>query len=83
MSQLGCVGSGDELQRQKLGTWSLGKRKAERMHLGEGEGERCGCDSERECAWGKEVVGKMGLLKERKYVHSVLRPKGLIYLSPL
>ena len=52
------------------------------MHLGEGEGERCGCDSERECAWGKEVVGKMGLLKERKYVHSVLRPKGL-FCMPL
>lgn len=40
VSYLGWVGSGNELQRQRKGSWNLGKRKAERMcHVPkEGEG---------------------------------------------
>lgn len=34
-SQLGCLGSGNKLQRHKKDPGSLGKRKTERMHLGE------------------------------------------------
>ena len=33
-SQLGCVGSGNKLQRQKKGPSSLGESKAKVMHLG-------------------------------------------------
>lgn len=34
MSHLGCVGSGDKLQKQKKGPWSLGGGKAEVRCLG-------------------------------------------------
>ena len=40
MGQLDFTGSGDELQRQKKGPWSLGERKPEVMHLGKGVGKR-------------------------------------------
>ena len=40
MSQLGCVGSGNKLQKQKKGPWSLGKGEREKgMRL---EGSRGG-----------------------------------------
>ena len=34
MSQLGFLGSGNELQRQQVGPWSLGCGQAKVMHLG-------------------------------------------------
>ena len=38
VSQLGCVGSGEKLQRQKKGRWSLGERKDRPKGEGEGRG---------------------------------------------
>ena len=35
MSQVGCVGSGNKLQKQRKGACSLGERKAKGMSLGE------------------------------------------------
>ena len=62
VSQLGCVGSGNKLQRQKKGPWSSGKRKAERKYLGEVKGERREHAPERVCIQGKKEVGKnMGI----------------------
>ena len=37
VSQLGCVGSGDKLQRQEKGPGNLGERKAKVMHGGGGK----------------------------------------------
>ena len=48
MRQLSCVGSGNRLQKQKKGTWSLGERKAKQPFLGEGKGKMC------ECAAGRD-----------------------------
>ena len=36
MNQLGCVGSGNKLQRERKGPWGLGERKAKLMCLQEG-----------------------------------------------
>ena len=70
MSQLGCVSSGNNLQRQKKGPWSLGKRKTKKMCLGEGEWGRHGMlqrERERVCTLGKEGVEKaMGVLKRER-----------------
>lgn len=41
-SQLGCIGSGTKLLRQKKGCWSLGERKAKGKHLGESGGGQKG-----------------------------------------
>ena len=56
-SQLDCVDSGNKLQRQKKGSWSLGRRKAKRMHLGEEQGKDMSM-LQRVCAWGKKKMGK-------------------------
>ena len=44
VSQLGCMGSGNKLQKQKKGPGSSGESKAERRHLGKERGapERLG-----------------------------------------
>ena len=43
MSQLGCIGSGNKLQRQKKSPRNLGERKAEVTHLEERRGRRRRC----------------------------------------
>ena len=48
VSQLGCVGSGNKLQRQKKGRWSLEKERAKVRSWREEEGERCGCAGDRD-----------------------------------
>ena len=63
VSQLGCVGSGNKLQRQKKSPWSLGEKKAKNTPPGEAEKERSGSRPERS---GEEGGGEMyGLLRER------------------
>ena len=64
---MGCVGSGNKLQKQKKGPWSLGKRSAERTKLG-GEEERLGVlQRDTSCTLGKEGGGESkGLLKREK-----------------
>ena len=55
VSPLGCVDSGNKLQRQKEGPWSLGGRRAEKMHL-PGRAER-GWACSRVCAPGEKGGG--------------------------
>ena len=52
VSQLGCLGSRNQLQKQKKGPWNLGERKAKVTPLGgrRGRRERCGHIPERERA---------------------------------
>ena len=65
VSQLGC--SGNKLQRQKKGSWSLGGRKAESMRTGEGHEKRHRCPPKRERALGNKEVGKgVDALKREK-----------------
>ena len=40
MSKLGCIGSGNKLQKQKKGPWNLGKRKAKVSAWGRTRGGR-------------------------------------------
>ena len=42
MSQLGCVGSGNKLQRQMKGPWNVGERKQGYIHMGKERGKALG-----------------------------------------
>ena len=39
VSQLGCMGSGNKIQKQKKGPWSLGENKAKVRHPGRKKGK--------------------------------------------
>ena len=59
MSQWGCVGSKNNLQRQKQGPWSLAEREAERKGLREEEGEeRCVVVRQGEGEWASKNKNK-------------------------
>ena len=66
-SQLGCIRSGNKLQRKKKTPWSLGVRKAKKTCLGEGLGDGP-CVLQRQGAALGQVGGGggAGVLKREK-----------------